>query len=664
VIGGASALSTLGTYGLSGAVAADTGRVSVAERQNRQHAWDAYELYDEEKETSLPPEAQLLLNVDYMGDGVPSADHRKTVEKALDKLEEAFGWGNEGLLFTIGYSPAYFQRFSEDGEYPLPRGLDPKNPDTEKPGLLTPDQLVTTPGVTLEREENQDNPEPDADDDTGVVRGNYDAVMHLSSDNPEHILAAEQALWSETSVNGVEFEAPFAGIFTKPEEPPDRRVGFVGHDTVSENLEKRTGFDDTKIPDDAVLSMGFNDLFRNSVPRETNATMLEDQRLVQPKPPGAFAQGTIQHLSKLDINLGSNVGDTDDGWYDDHDLNERRKRMFSPDHTEDNTGTVGERLGNSNAPGETPMRDISASNGSDPTDLAERTEQDAEDGVVGHAQKCARARFDLNTRLVDEDDGGLPSDHPARLEVQGDERGGEYDADLPDHDGTQEAEQIMLRRDFAGVSNEKPGNHFNALMRFNPYMAYMRQAMNGVEFDSDEFGLTGDAQIDHDALDVEGEDNGIVGYLTTRRRANYVVPPITMRALPPAHAARPPMEIEGNPIEDDSVTVVVGAGTNDYGELYHDDVTVPGKPPGDESWVEYESPGDVDVETVRFGDHWVVNRGGGATPEGSGTVTDNTLELTFDVSDSAAGFTDKSIRARLFAKTHKRFPVFATVNLE
>jgi len=336
VIGGASALSTLGVHGLSGAAAADTGSVSVAERQNRQHAWDAYELYNEDKETSIPPESQLLLNMDYEGSGTPDPGDRQTVEEALDKLEEAFGWGHEGLLFTIGYSPNYFARFDGDEDATdglvrpdvLPRGL--------QPGLLDSQDLIGLPGVTLDRE----NP----------VADRYDAVLHLSSDEPENVLAAEQALWEGGEVNGVTFDAPFAGVFTKPEEPPDRRVGFVGHDTVSENLEKRTEFDDTKIPDDAVLSMGFNDLFRNSIPRETNATMLEDQRLVVPEPPGAFAQGSIQHLSKLDINLGSNVGDTGDGWYDDHDSEGRRKRMFSPEHTEENTGTVGEKLGNSNGP--------------------------------------------------------------------------------------------------------------------------------------------------------------------------------------------------------------------------------------------------------------------------------------------------------------------------
>lgn len=652
-IGGSGALSTaLGLFGMSGTAAADAaGGVSIAERNNRQHAWDAYELYDEDKETSLPPESQLLLNMDYEGSGVPSAEDRQAVEEALYKLEEAFGWDHEGLLFTIGYSPAYFERFSGD-TYPLPRGLNPSNPDADLPGLVTPEFIIDAPGVTLDHED------PVADD--------YDAVVHLSSDNPEHVLAAEQALWSETSVNGVSFEAPFEGIFTKPEEPPDRRVGFVGHDTVSGNLEKRTEFDDSKIPDDAVLAMGFNDLFRNSIPRETNATMLEDQRLVKAKPPGAFAQGSIQHLSKLDINLGSNVGDTGDGWYDDHDLDGRRKRMFSPEHTEENTGTVGEELGNSNAPGETPVRDVSADD-----DLARRVDDHAEDdGVVGHVKKISRARFDLNQRLVTEENGGLPSDDPAREEVATDEEGSGY-GDLPGHDGAQEAEQVLLRRDFAGVSNEKPGNHFNALMRFNPYMNYIRQAMNGVAFDSAAFGLTGDARIEQDKLfdgDLANEDNGILSYLETQRRANYLVPPITMRALPPAHAARPKVTIDPKPRDPgDRFDVVVGAGTEDYSGLYSDldDASAPGTAPGGEDWIPDSVAGAIDEDSVRFGDHRVVNRGGGATPTGSHyDRSSGELTLTFPGEEVAAAFRDDSIRARLFAKTDDRFPVFGTVNVE
>ncbi len=82
-VGGASALSTaVGLYGLSGTATADTaGDVSIAERNNRQHAWDAYELYDEDRETSLPPESQLLLNTDYdEGSGVPSAEENGHTE--------------------------------------------------------------------------------------------------------------------------------------------------------------------------------------------------------------------------------------------------------------------------------------------------------------------------------------------------------------------------------------------------------------------------------------------------------------------------------------------------------------------------------------------------------------------------------------------------------
>lgn len=138
-------------------------------------------------------------------------------------------------------------------------------------------------------------------------------------------------------------------------------------------------------------------------------------------------------------------------------------------------------------------------------------------------------------------------------------------------------------------------------MRFNPYMGYMRQAMNGIAFDSSAFGLTGDAGIQHNELDVSEDDNGIVGYLETQRRANYLVPPITLRALPPAHAARPPMKIEGDPVANDSVDVVIGTGSDDYASLYG----APGDAPGDESWVkdEYDDPGDIDVDTIRFGDH-------------------------------------------------------------
>lgn len=270
----------------------------------------------------------------------------------------------------------------------------------------------------------------------------------------------------EGGLNGVGFEADLWGVFTEPTAYPERRVGFADHEEVTGSLEADTEFDPEHVPAESDLSMGFNPLYENSVPRETNATIVEDQKPVEPKPPGVFTQGTVQHVSKLDVDLSE--------WYGDHETEERRKRMFSPHHTENDVGTAGENLGNSNASAAAPTRSA------DGDDLAERVQADAESGnVLGHTQKIARARFDLEKRLT-EDAEGAPT------------------VERADDPGVTRACRNSRRRAPARRRHDRqntPGVHFIALMRFNGYMSYVRQAMNGVEFDTDSFGLDGDARI-------------------------------------------------------------------------------------------------------------------------------------------------------------------------
>lgn len=621
-IGGTAALSTLvGSDEVTAAAlsAGDHEPVSFAERANRQHAWDAYEYVAPEREQSLPPLHHLVLHVDYVGDGVPTPAEREQVAEAFREIERHFEWGHEGVLFTVGYSLSYFRRYDE----PLPSGIDPAVEPTTKPGLLSPDALIESPGVTLARERP-------------VERDTYDAVIHLASDDVSKLLVVEAALWDDLDPDrvwpdpdqGMTFDATLDGVFTRPESYPERRVGFAGHENVEHRLTTDTDVDGDRVPDAdeladevgndhpaAELSMGFNDQYRNSIPRETNVTMLEDQQLVDPKPPGVFAQGTIQHVSKLDIDLA--------GFYDENDLEGRRARMFSPQHDDENTGAVGENLGNSNAPGDTPMRDTSAD-----TDVARETEADwAETGVTGHAQKTARARFDMENRLTDAGRHRLSGDTREEL-LPAEER----DDDLPGHDGTQESEGVLLRRDFVNTAPDAPGgtrtpgNHFIALMRFNPYMAYMRQAMNGVPFDSNAFGQTGNARIQHGetgatfddgVLEDVSRDSGIAGYMETDRRGNYLVPPLTLRALP-------------HP-QGESVRITARRTPDRY------EVVVPKAP-------------ELDRERIQFGWYYDVNRQRGATPE-SVERHGGSLHLAFDPQatgiETAPGGPDGDVRVRL-----------------
>ena len=105
--------------------------------------------------------------------------------------------------------------------------------------------------------------------------------------------------------------------------------------------------------------MGFKSGFRDNQATEDRVTIER----------GSFAGGTTQHLSRLVFDL--------EAWYE-RDEAERVRQMFSPEHTVEQVGDVGEFLANQS--GAT-------------REMAERVAADARDhGAVGHTQKLASAR--------------------------------------------------------------------------------------------------------------------------------------------------------------------------------------------------------------------------------------------------------------------------------
>ncbi|WP_137283532.1 DUF7405 family protein [Halorussus salinisoli] len=577
-------------YGLSDDAAAvsgdhdESGPITIVERNNRQHAWDDFILEDDEHGLA-PPRHHLLLCLDYRKPGQPTSDDRQAVAGALGHLEAAFEWSNRGLLFTIGYAPGYFDRFDE----PLPPGIDLRPADEVIDAIKVGDEDPT--------------PEP------------YEIIMHLSSNNAVHLLAAEEALWGfpgqdRDHLNGVHIEHTFEGIFEKPTTFPGRRTGFVGaslpkqeiHDTVDEDLGDA-------IHGDAPLSMGFESGLDDNLPDETAVSLVHDQTLSGDfEQPGVFAQGTIEHVSKLDLDL--------DGWYD-QTKEERIHRMFSPHHTESDVGEVGEELGSTSGTDEMPMRDHRADDA-----IARHTQEDAEEqGLVGHAQKLARARFDVDLRQTD-----------------------------AERDPTRSLDTTILRRDFDTTDQQQPGLHFVALMRFNGYMVYTRRAMNGVRFDSEtelpsEPGELEGTRITHEDVELPIEDDGFLAFITAQRRGNYLVPPLELRALPPARALRLDIDMDITrltSLSEGRIPVVIRRTEA------------------------FDPKTELDLETVRFGPPAVVDQGGGATPVDAGPVNEDMIEtadllLEFEAAD--AGFDNQSTESRLFGKTNEGYPVQSTAEM-
>lgn len=389
--------------------AAPSGTARPETLPERQHAWNAF-LSQDSHGNYVPPRHHVLLSLDYLGD-VPTKDEREMVESTLRSLERAYEWSNQGLLFTIGYSPSYFDRF--EWLY-MPSYVDLPEPTTLSPF-----------------------------EDPAFDR--YDALVHLASDSPKALLATEEALRGRrSSVNGVEMAADFSGVF----RVADRRTGFVGAGLPANHKDVDGIPDDAPVPRQAPLFTGFKSNFRQNQATEDAITI----------PQGQFAGGTTQHVSTLRLDLHD--------WYGMNSHDDRVAKMFSPTHAKKNlVGQVGEKLTDSSG-----LTD----------EIIGNTEQHArERGRVGHAQKTARAR---------------------------------------NADGT----PLLLRRDFDSTDDGQAGVHFVALQRGIGDFRYTREHMNATDL------------VETTPLN-ERDGNGILDLLTVERRGNFLIPPRSLRALPPSH---------------------------------------------------------------------------------------------------------------------------------
>jgi hypothetical protein len=257
----------------------------------RQHAWDD-SLALGENDNHLGPRHRVLLYLRYANDSRPTQSNRKRTETALRTLERAYPRSHDGLLFTVSYSPAYFERFDNS----LPESVD-----LEKPKALTPFE-----------DPKLDRP---------------DVVVHLASDHGQVVLSAEEALLGDKEkLNRVDVESSLDGVF----ERIDRRTGFVGDGLPADNQDVQGIPDGEPVPDDSPMYMGFKSGFD-----ENQAT--EDDVTIQS---GPFAGGTTQQISTIKLHL--------DQWYEQDSRYQRVGKMFCPAHAK--SGVVegdGDNLGDS-----------------------------------------------------------------------------------------------------------------------------------------------------------------------------------------------------------------------------------------------------------------------------------------------------------------------------
>lgn len=372
----------------------------------RQHAWNKV-LETDEHGNHIAPRHHLLLLMDYTATGEPTESDRERLASALASLERAVPRSNEGLLMTIGYSPAYFGRFDRS----LPPTVD----------LPPPKPLA-----------DFEDPEPDEPD----------AILHLASDFGSVILEAEEALFGDrTSLNGRDLETDLTGLF----ERTDRRTGFVGKGLPAQHQDVRGVPESEPVDKESPLYMGFKSGFKNNQATENRVTVQE----------GPFRGGTTQQLSLLRLHL--------EQWYEQDSRYHRVATMFCPVHAEEElVENTGANLGESSLMSERGC----------PAHVEEHAR---EFGVVGHSQKSARARED----------------------------------DAP----------IILRRDFDSTDDGAASLHFLSLQRSISDFIDTRTAMNGGD-------LASTTPVG------QRTNNGILQYMTVKRRGNFLVPPRDIRALP------------------------------------------------------------------------------------------------------------------------------------
>ncbi|PSQ51989.1 Tat pathway signal protein [Halobacteriales archaeon SW_8_65_20] len=388
-----------------------TGTDDLSALPERQFAWGEVVRHDEHGNEQLPRH-QILLYLTLERDGRPTETDRKQVERAFASLNRAFEWSHEGVVWSVAYSPSYFDRYDE----PLPESVDCPPPQS-----LSPFE------------------QPTFDE--------QDLLVHLASDHAAAVLAAEETLrGNRDSANGVTFDASLDGVATVATET-DRRTGFVGTGMPAERQSGLDGIPDGEpVPETSPLFMGFKAGFAQNQATE-NRVAIES---------GPFAGGTTKHVARLRQRL--------DDWYDEHDFDERVAEMFSPKHAE--RGWVddsGENLGDGSRVEET---------------LDDIRERATEAGRVGHAQKAARANRDA--------DGNIR----------------------------------LLRRHFESTDNDVASLHFPSLQREMSEFETVRRAMNGVDF------------TEETPVIRQRVNNGILEYIFVTNRGNWLVPPLSKRALP------------------------------------------------------------------------------------------------------------------------------------
>jgi len=235
----------------------------------RQHAWVDTLARDSHGNPVAPRFDRLLF---FDAQDKPTATSVRLLEAALRTLERTYAWGPQGLLFTVGWSPHYFEHVL---------------------GVRSPIPHAT---------ELSDFELPTFDD--------YDLCVHLACDDGQRLADIELALVHGRPLAGVR-GADLSGILRWRET----RTGFVGTGLPAAHQHVNGIPSGNPVPTSAPLFMGFKSGFKKNQAGEDDVTIAD----------GPFAGGTTMHVSYMRLRL--------DSWYDLLDEKERTARMYAPEVT-------------------------------------------------------------------------------------------------------------------------------------------------------------------------------------------------------------------------------------------------------------------------------------------------------------------------------------------
>ena len=233
---------------------------------HRQYLWD-YTLSRDTYGNPVAPLYDRLIFLDVRRGLTPASV--VSLEAALRTLERTFGWGPDGLLFTVGWGPHYFTR--------VLRIVSP-----------IPEARVLS---TFEA------PELDS----------YDVCLHLACDDASRLAAVERALVHGEAVRGADGPLRITG----PLRWRETRTGFVGTGLPARHQHVAGIPSGMPVPVDSPLFMGFKSGLLKNQASEDSVTIAD----------GRFAGGTTMHVSYMHLNL--------ELWYDRNTERQRVQEMYA-----------------------------------------------------------------------------------------------------------------------------------------------------------------------------------------------------------------------------------------------------------------------------------------------------------------------------------------------